>query len=108
MGGYNAWEPVFVYGDTKSVRLPQDYLKVNTLNFTKGVEADHPCPKPPELIAKLINIFSKEGETILDPFMGSGTTAIMARTLKRNWLGIDINPEYVKMTEKRLRQQILI
>jgi DNA modification methylase len=108
MGGYNAWEPIFIYGDIKNVRLPQDYLKVNTLNFTKGVEAGHPCPKPPELIGKLINIFSKEGEIILDPFMGSGTTAFMAQSLKRNWFGIEINPDYVKMTKIRLRQKPLL
>lgn len=102
MGGFNAWELVFIYGDTKGVRLGQDYLKVNTLNFTKGVEAEHPCPKPPELIGKLISIFSKEGELVFDPFNGSGTTTVMARNLKRSYMGIDKNKSYCEMAEKRL------
>ena len=101
-GGFNAWEPIFIYGGGKGVKLGQDYMKVNTLNFTKGVEVEHPCPKPPELMGKLINIFSKEGDLILDPFNGSGTTTFVARNLKRNYIGIDKVKSYCEMAEKRL------
>jgi DNA modification methylase len=49
----------------------------------------------------------KEG-IVLDPFMGSGTTAVVARKLGRNFIGIELNPAYIKIAEKRLAQQILI
>lgn len=42
------------------------------------------------------------GGVVLDPFMGSGTTAIVAKSLDRNYIGIELNPEYVKMAEKRI------
>lgn len=109
MGGYNAWEPIFIYGKTaKGKRLGQDYLLCNTMNFTKGPEADHPCPKPLELWKKLVDVFSNEGETVFDPMVGSGTTAVAAKHLKRNYIAIDINPEYVMITKKRLQQEILL
>lgn len=109
LGGFNAWEPIFIYDKpVKGQRLGQDYILCNTLNFTKGPEREHPCPKPPELWAKLINAFSEEGELVGDCFMGSGTTAYVARKLKRNFVGIELNPEYIKLAEKRLAQQILI
>lgn len=108
MGGYNAWEPIFVYGKRAGdERLGQDVMKVNTLKFTKGPEKEHPCPKPPELWSKLIKIFSKKGDTIFDPFMGSGTTALYARNLGRQWQGIEINPAYIEISNKRLAQQLL-
>jgi DNA modification methylase len=103
-GGFNAWEPIFVYGKIpKGKRLGQDYLLFNTLNFSKGIEKDHPCPKPLELIKFLADRFSNEGETILDLFVGSGTTCVAAKILKRKYIGIDVNPAYVKMAEERIR-----
>ena len=43
---------------------------------------------------------------VLDPFMGSGTTAVVAELLGRNWIGIEINPEYCKIIEKRLKKEV--
>ena len=103
-GGFNAWEPIMLYGKIpKGNRLPQDFILYNTLNFTKGIEKEHPCPKPLGLIEKLVDIFSLEGEIVYDPFMGSGTTAIAAKTLKRNYLGTEIAREYVKMANDRIK-----
>ncbi len=107
MGGYNAWEPIFIYGKPK-VRLGQDYKLCNTNNFTKGLEKQHPCPKPIPLWLWLIEKFSKEGDLILDPFIGSGTTAVVAKKLKRNYVGIDIVEKYCEITRERLRQEVLI
>lgn len=106
-GGYNVWEPIFVYGKRQGERAGQDVLKVNTLNFSKGPEKDHPCPKPPELWIKLVKIFSPEGGTVFDPFMGSGTTAVVAKLAGRSYAGLEINPEYVAITNQRLSQQVL-
>jgi len=108
MGGFNAWEPIFVYGKMqKGKRLGQDYLLFNTLNFTKGPEKDHPCPKPLQLIKLLVDKFSNEGEIVLDPFCGSGTTCVAAKQLGRKYIGIDINDDYIKITKQRLRQETL-
>lgn len=107
-GGFNAWEPVFLYGKIpKGKRLPQDYFLVNTLNFTKGPEKGHPCPKPLELMRILVNTFSLEGEKVMDPFLGSGTTAVAAKSLDRIYAGIEMNPEYIEIARKRLSQQQL-
>lgn len=63
---------------------------------------DHPTQKPEKLYAKLILASSKPGDKIFDPFLGSGTTAVVARKLNRLCLGIEINHEYCLWTAKRL------
>lgn len=63
----------------------------------------HPTQKPEKLIAKLILASSNEGDLILDPFSGSGTTAVVARKLKRHFCGIEQNVEYCAWTLKRLQ-----
>jgi len=63
---------------------------------------DHPTQKPEKLIAKLILASSKENDFVFDPFLGSGTTAVVAKKLNRHYSGIEINPTYCLYTEKRL------
>ncbi len=67
---------------------------------------DHPTQKPEKLYAKLILASSKEGDKIFDPFLGSGTTAVVAQKLKRHYLGIEINHEYCLWAAKRLINSI--
>ena len=62
----------------------------------------HPTQKPVAVIRWLLEKFSKENNLILDPFMGSGTTAVAAKQLNRNFLGFEISEEYCKIIEKRL------
>jgi DNA modification methylase len=62
---------------------------------------------PNELPALCIKAGSREGDTVLDPFMGSGTTAYVAQRLGRKWIGIEINPDYIKIIEKRTAQSEL-
>jgi site-specific DNA-methyltransferase (adenine-specific) len=62
----------------------------------------HPTQKPEKLIAKLILASSKKHALVLDPFAGSGTTAVVAKKLDRNYIGIEQNPLYCAWTEKRL------
>lgn len=64
---------------------------------------DHPTQKPEKLIAKLILASSNPGDKVFDPFLGSGTTAVVAKKLNRNFLGIEINPEYCRWAIKRLK-----
>jgi len=104
-GGFNAWEPIMLYGRIpKGHRLSQDYILENTMNFTKGIEKQHPCPKPKELMRTLVDIFSLESDTILDPFVGSGTTCVAAKILGRKYIGIEISPVYAEIARKRVEQ----
>lgn len=63
---------------------------------------DHPTQKPEKLIAKLILASSREGDMVFDPFLGSGTTSVVAKKLHRHYIGVEINPEYCSWAEKRL------
>ena len=65
---------------------------------------DHPTQKPEKLIAKLILASCPPGGTVFDPFLGSGTTSVVAKKLNRNYLGVEMNPEYALWAEKRLLQ----
>jgi DNA modification methylase len=70
-------------------------------------EFEHPTVKPLNIIQTLIENSSRKDEIILDPFLGSGTTARAALDLQRNFIGIEISPEYCKVAEKRLSQNVL-
>jgi modification methylase len=62
----------------------------------------HPAPFPEELPHRLIQLFSYQGDVVLDPFMGSGTTCLAAATDGRRYVGYDLNEEYVELARKRL------
>jgi site-specific DNA-methyltransferase (adenine-specific) len=62
----------------------------------------HPAPFPEELPSRLIEFYSYEGDIILDPFIGSGTTAIAALKLNRHYIGYEISPEYIDLAYKRI------
>jgi len=68
---------------------------------------DHPAPFPYEFARDMIATWTNEGDIVLDPFSGSGTTVDAARELGRKYIGIEVNPEYVEISQKRLRQQLL-
>lgn len=63
---------------------------------------DHPTQKPEKLVAKVILASSKPGDVVFDPFLGSGTTSVVAKKLGRRFVGIDIDELYCCLTEKRL------
>ena len=64
----------------------------------------HPAPFPVELPFRLIKLFSFTNDIILDPFMGSGTTALAAKMVERHFLGYELNKNYIKLGKKRLKQ----
>ena len=68
----------------------------------------HPTSKPVPLIENFVKISSNENDTILDPFLGGGTTAVACQNLKRNFIGIEKNEEYCEISRQRLRQKILL
>jgi len=74
---------------------------------TKPFKEAHFATYPEKLIETPIKAGCPEGGVVLDIFMGAGTTAKVANKLGRNYLGIELNPEYIKIAEKRLRQEVL-
>ncbi len=64
---------------------------------------DHPTQKPEKLIAKLVLASSLEGGFVFDPFLGSGTTAVVCKKLRRRFVGVEKNTEYCCWALKRLR-----
>lgn len=87
--------------------------KEEFLEFTKSVwtfpavsakEVGHPAPFPIELPYRCIQLYTFEGDTVLDPFIGSGQTAIAAIKTGRNYVGYEIEEEYVRLAEKRIRE----
>ena len=67
----------------------------------------HITPKPKPLLKNILKHSSNKNDIILDPFLGSGTTAVACKELGRNFIGIEINPEYCAIAENRLRQEVM-
>ena len=92
-------------------RLRETYIQSftgypnQTLMFSndKGL---HPTQKPVALLEYLIKTYTQEGETVLDFTMGSGSTGVAAKNLNRNFIGIELDPEYFKIAEKRINENI--
>jgi DNA modification methylase len=82
----------------------------NILRFNNVIPArnEHPTQKPVDLMKKLVQIHSNREHLILDPFAGSGTTLVAAKQLGRKYIGIEINPDYVKICNQRLAQEELL
>ncbi len=70
--------------------------------FAAGEGGLHPTQKPVRLMQALIELTKQEGQVVLDPFCGSGSTLVAAKLLGRNYLGFEINPEFVATAEERL------
>jgi modification methylase len=62
----------------------------------------HPTQKPEALLYRVLTASSKPGDIVLDPFFGTGTTGAVAKRLHRNWIGIELREEYVRLAQKRL------
>jgi len=96
-----------------NLRRKSTISKEEFLEFTKSVwtfaaepatKIGHPAPFPVELPYRLIQLYTFEGEIVLDPFMGSGQTAIAAVKTHRHYVGYDINEEYTRLAERRIKE----
>jgi site-specific DNA-methyltransferase (adenine-specific) len=80
----------------------------NPKNFIHGknqtfMQNNHPTVKPLKLLSYLITLGSREGDIVLDPFVGSGTTYLAATQLNRKCIGIELNPEYLEIAKARVK-----
>jgi len=100
----NAWESA-VIGKRNSAYW-NGYCTHNIIKCQapKGKDRIHPTQKPLKLIQELIKLTTKEDDIVLDPFMGSGTTAVASKLLGRNFIGFEIDPKYCKIAEERINK----
>lgn len=85
-------------------KFSTNILRVPSLKGSSKEKCGHPSQKPLRLIEKLVACSTDAGDTVLDPFLGSGTTAIAAESQQRRWLGIEANAEYFAIIESRLAE----
>ena len=82
------------------IQTPKPSKKEKQIGTDKN---NHPTVKPIKLMSYLITLFTREGDYVLDPFMGSGTTGLACKLLNRNFIGIDYEEEYFNIAEERLK-----
>jgi DNA modification methylase len=98
--GYGNWLAAVIAG-----KKPK--MGPNAFDFSvSGKKPDHPSPKPIQYMRKLIERVSNEGDLILDPFMGSGTTGVACIETGRRFIGIEREAEYCEIAEKRIAQAV--
>lgn len=94
--------------ERKSTISKEEFLEFTKSVWTFAAESatkiGHPAPFPVELPYRLIQLYTFEGDVVLDPFIGSGQTAIAAIKTRRHYVGYDINEEYVKLAERRIKE----
>jgi DNA binding domain, excisionase family len=83
-------------------------LRVPSLKGSSKEKIGHPSQKPIALINQLVSASTRKGDYVLDPFLGSGTTAAAAQELGRRWLGIESNPDYVEIARKRISDIVAV
>ena len=84
--------------------VPDVWSDIHRIRHNKHRDP-HPCQIPVHLLERLLLMSTDEGDVILDPFMGTGTTAVAAARLGRHVIGIDIDPQYVEITQLKLAQE---
>ena len=80
-------------------------LSIWNINPEKAKKIGHPAPFPVELPKRFINLYSFKDDLVLDPFIGSGTTAVASKILQRNYVGYEINKDYIEIADKRLQAE---
>lgn len=85
-----------------------DWWNINQVKNVSKKDNPHPCPIPLELAEKIILTTTAEGDTIIDPFAGSGTVLVAAKKHGRNYVGFEISKEYCDIAEQRLKQEVLL
>jgi len=95
----NGFTIIRILGNTMKKDIIESPVEITKNNH-------HPAVYPIYIIQELIKLLTQEGDFVLDPFCGSGTSCIAARNLNRNYLGIEINPEYVNLANNRMEEPL--
>jgi site-specific DNA-methyltransferase (adenine-specific) len=99
--GFNSFTPLALYG--KGAEMHTRGCRSVVLESSATTEQNgHPCPKPIEWMDWLVDLASAKGDTVLDPFMGSGTTGVACANLGRSFVGIEIDPTYFQIACERI------
>lgn len=97
--GWNTWEPVLIYGKILGKKTHDSFI----VNIAPQKDTgDHPCPKPLGWASELIDRATEEEMTVLDNFMGSGTTGVACVKLNRSFIGMEINSDYYAIAQRRI------
>ncbi len=91
----------FNYKEAKRINNGKQMRNLWVINAKKHI-TKHPTEKPEELMERIVLLGSRKNDVILDPFMGSGTTGVIAKRLGRHFIGIEIDKEFFKIAEKRI------
>ena len=96
------------YGKFKSIKTVNDGSRypTNVLTFNKVSKTIHPTQKPVDLLEYLIKTYTNEGMTVLDNVMGSGSTGVACKNLNRSFIGIEKDPDYFKLAEERINENM--
>ena len=102
--GFRSFAPCLLYGSAPELNLG---CKATAFEATDRAEANgHPCPKPLRWMEWAVALASRKTQTILDPFMGSGTTGVAAVKLGRKFVGIEIEPKYFDIACRRISEAL--
>lgn len=86
------------------LKNPSDVWKISMVSGNFAERTGHPAQYPERLIERIVGCSTNENDIVLDPFIGSGTTAVVAKKLNRRYIGYEIVPEYVKIAEERIEK----
>uniref|UniRef100_A0A6M3XMG1 Putative methyltransferase n=1 Tax=viral metagenome TaxID=1070528 RepID=A0A6M3XMG1_9ZZZZ len=104
-----SWDPIVWWGNARNKPsvYAKDFHMQSLAPFGAGRERIlHPCPRPLEQVVYIVGIFTEKRDTILDPFMGSGTTGVACVQLDRKFIGIEIEPKYFDIACKRIETAV--
>jgi site-specific DNA-methyltransferase (adenine-specific) len=102
-GDYGAQVELFLFAH-KGRHLLRGRRLANLWKFPRDVASDHPTPKPVELLQQMLQCSTDDGSTVLDGFMGSGSTGVACVNLDRKFIGIEIEPKYFDIACKRIEK----
>jgi len=106
--GFSSWQPILAYGKDPYLQNGMGARMDIIYDSKTPAKNEHPCPKPETFTRKLLlRASALSSDTILDPFMGSGTTLVAAKQLGRKAIGIEIEKKYCDIAIDRLRQEVL-
>lgn len=97
---------VFKKGNAKIIRKGKDIFMDTPGSMIEPDEGfiKHPTPKPKTFIKEILAMFSKENDVVLDPFIGSGSVAVACKQIKRNYIGFEIDSNYSKIANERVKK----